>query len=165
MASPIRMPALGQTSDELRLIAWRKVEGESVAAGEPLLEIETDKATLEVEAASSGTLLQALCHAGETVAAGALLGWIGEPGEAPPAEHEPAPKPSAPPPLEDSLAPAPRREPSQPRPAGARALATPAARILAREHGIDLAGVAGSGPEGRIERRDVEALVGEDRDA
>jgi pyruvate/2-oxoglutarate dehydrogenase complex dihydrolipoamide acyltransferase (E2) component len=156
------MPPLGQTSDELRLVAWRKAVGDTVAAGEPLLEIETDKATLEVEAAASGTLLQALCQEGETVVAGAVLGWLGEPGESPPLDHEPVPKAAAPASVEQSPAPEPWRAPRAPAAATPRVLATPAARILAREHGIDLAGVAGSGPDGRIERRDVEALIADD---
>jgi pyruvate dehydrogenase E2 component (dihydrolipoamide acetyltransferase) len=120
------MPALGQTSDELVLLAWLRTAGEQVAEGEPLLEVETDKATLEVEAAVSGTLLAVVCEAGRTVTAGTVVGWIGEPGEQIP-EVEPLRK----------------------------ALATPAARTLARERGIDLAGLTGSGPEGRVERRDV----------
>lgn len=120
------MPALGQTSDELVLVAWLKSAGDQVSEGEPLLEVETDKATLEVEAAVSGTLLALVCEPGQTVVAGTVVGWIGEPGEQVP---EPAP--------------------------AQKVLATPAARTLAREQGVDLAGLTGSGPEGRIERRDV----------
>jgi pyruvate dehydrogenase E2 component (dihydrolipoamide acetyltransferase) len=120
------MPALGQTSDELVLLAWLRAAGEQVEEGEPLLEVETDKATLEVEAAVSGTLLAVVCEAGRTVTAGSVVGWIGEPGEQIPEE-------------------APAR----------KVLATPAARALARERGVDLAGLTGSGPEGRVERRDV----------
>ena len=121
------MPALGQTSDELVLLAWLRTAGEPVSEGEPLLEVETDKATLEVEAAASGTLLAVVCEAGQTVTAGTVVGWIGEPGEQIPEQQVPAGK----------------------------ALATPAARTLARERGVDLAGLTGSGPDGRIERRDV----------
>ena len=62
MATPIRMPALAQTSDELRLTAWLKTEGEQVTEGEPLFEAETDKAELEVEATTSGTLLRCPLH-------------------------------------------------------------------------------------------------------
>jgi pyruvate dehydrogenase E2 component (dihydrolipoamide acetyltransferase) len=126
------MPALGQTSDELVLVAWLRAAGDQVAEGEPLLEVETDKATLEVEAALSGTLLAVVCEAGRTVTAGTVVGWIGEPGEQIPEEEE-----------------APAR----------KVLATPAARTLAREQGVDLAGLTGSGPDGRIERRDVLAAT------
>src|SRR5579872_6163134 len=81
MATPIRMPALAQTSDELRLTAWLKTEGEQVTEGEPLFEAETDKAELEVEATTSGTLLRCLAGPGETVSIGAVVAWIGHPGE------------------------------------------------------------------------------------
>jgi pyruvate dehydrogenase E2 component (dihydrolipoamide acetyltransferase) len=144
------MPPLGQTSDELRLSAWLKSEGENVAEGEPLLEVETDKATLEVEASVSGTLLRTMLTEGETVLAGTLVGWIGEPGEQIPDAEEPARKPPA----------SPERPASTEQPRSStgeyRVLATPAARTLAKELGIELAHVSGSGPGGRIERRDVE---------
>ena len=127
MATPVRMPALAQTSDELRLTAWLKTEGDQVAEGEPLFAAETDKAELEVEATAAGTLLRRLAGPGEAVSAGTVVAWIGHPGEAIPQAVGSAP----------------------------RLPATPAARVLAREHGIDLARVTGSGPGGRIERRDV----------
>lgn len=154
MATPIRMPPLGQTSDELRLLAWRKVEGDAVVEGELLIEIETDKATLEVEASVSGTLLRIDCREGETVEAGTVLGWLGEPGEqivvhdAPVVEPSPLPVP-----------------PAERRPAPVshdRVLATPAARMLARQLGVDLSLISGTGPDGRIERRDLEAIAGDD---
>lgn len=138
------MPPLGQTSDELRLTAWLKSEGETVQEGEPLLEVETDKATLEVEASVSGTLLRALLEEGETVLAGTLVGWIGEPGEPVPDNDVTGEKPAA----------SPQHAPST---TGRRILATPAARTLAKELGLDLALVTGTGPGGRIERRDVES--------
>ena len=77
----VRIPALGTTSDELRIVAWRKAVGDAVAAGEPLLEVETDKATLEVEATATGMLLRIERAAGETLEVGTLVGWIGEEGE------------------------------------------------------------------------------------
>src|SRR5580692_8449770 len=82
MATPIRMPALAQTSDELRLTAWLKAEGDQDAEGEPLFEAETDKAELEIEATVSGTRLRCLAGPGETVSAGTVVAWIGQPGEA-----------------------------------------------------------------------------------
>ena len=78
---PVRMPPLGTTSDELLIVSWLKAEGETVAAGEPLLEVESDKATLEVEATVSGTLLRILHREGETVREGTVIGWVGAPGE------------------------------------------------------------------------------------
>jgi pyruvate dehydrogenase E2 component (dihydrolipoamide acetyltransferase) len=127
---PVRMPPLGTTSDELRIVGWLKAEGDEVAPGETLLEVESDKATLEVEATAGGTLLRIERQPGETVQAGALVGWIGAPGEA---------VPEAP----------------------ARKEASPAVRKLARELGIDLDAVAGSGPGGRVEREDVVAAAGD----
>src|SRR5579872_4185938 len=140
MATPIRMPALAQTSDELRLTAWLKTEGEQVTEGEPLFEAETDKAELEVEATTSGTLLRCLAGPGETVSIGAVVAWIGHPGEDIPQVGPGGPGAAAP----DS---------------SSRLPATPAARTLARERGIDLARLTGSGPGGRIERRDVVAAM------
>ena len=133
MARPVRMPPLGATTDELRILRWLKPVGSAVAQGEILLEVETDKATLEVEAAVSGTLLAVLHGPGDEVAVGETLGFIGEPGEDVPAAEAPVP--------------ARKRQ------------AVPVARKLAQEHGIDLGSVDGSGPGGRIEKQDVLALI------
>ena len=154
MATAVRMPALGQTSDDMTLLRWLKAEGAVVQEGEPLLEIETDKATLEVEASASGTLLRILCGEGETVTAGTLLGWLGEPGEQivetePAGGAEGATTPEA----------APAQEHRPPPVSHGRVLATPAARMLAKELGVDITLVTGSGPDGRIERRDIEAFA------
>jgi pyruvate dehydrogenase E2 component (dihydrolipoamide acetyltransferase) len=157
MATPVRMPPLGQTSDELRLLAWRKEEGEAVAEGEPLVVIETDKATLDVEASVSGTLLRILCREGETVTAGTLLGWLGEPGEELAEQDEPPGGTEGAASL--GAVPAPGHLP--PPVSHDRLLATPAARLRAKELGVDLSRVNGSGPGGRIERRDVEAVAGD----
>ena len=81
MARPVRMPPLGATSDELRIVQWLKEVGAAVEQGEMLLEVETDKATLEVEAAVSGTLLAVLHGPGETVTVGEVLAFVGAPGE------------------------------------------------------------------------------------
>ncbi len=163
MATPVRMPALAQTSDELRLTAWLKTEGEQITEGEPLFEAETDKAELEVEATASGTLLRCLAGPGETVSIGTVVAWIGHPGED---------IPQAVPGVPEAAATA-RRAPATVSPSpgvsspasvsatdsSPRLPATPAARALARERGIDLAQVTGSGPGGRIERRDVLAAL------
>jgi pyruvate dehydrogenase E2 component (dihydrolipoamide acetyltransferase) len=154
------MPPLGQTSDDLRLLAWRKEEGEVVAEGEPLVVIETDKATLDVEASASGTLLRILRREGETVAAGTLLGWLGEPGEELVEEDEPSGGNEGAASL--GAAPAPGHRP--PPVSHDRVLATPAARLRAKELGVDLSRVTGSGPGGLIERRDVEAVAGDGAD-
>jgi pyruvate dehydrogenase E2 component (dihydrolipoamide acetyltransferase) len=134
MARPVRMPPLGATSDELQIVQWLKEIGSAVEQGEPLLEVETDKATLEVEAAVAGTLLTVLHGPGETVSVGEVLAYIGAPGEEVPAAEPPVPAP-------------------------AKRQAVPTARRLAQEHGIELAFVQGSGPGGRIEKQDVLALI------
>jgi pyruvate dehydrogenase E2 component (dihydrolipoamide acetyltransferase) len=152
VAHAIRMPALGQSSDEMKLVQWFKPVGMHVVEGEPLFEAESDKTTLEVEAAATGTLLEVACQPGEVVPSGTVIAWLGEPGEAVPSTGAPA-----------SKAPAPGNSPVQvearsPSPEG-RVQATPAARTLAREHRVELSGLLGTGPEGRIERRDVQEFI------
>jgi len=78
------MPPLGETSDELRVVGWLKSEGDEVVPGEGLFEVETDKATLEVEATSGGVLLRIVHGPGAEVAVGTVIGWIGTAGEEPP---------------------------------------------------------------------------------
>ena len=157
MATPIRMPALAQTSDELRLTAWLKTEGDQVAEGEPLFEAETDKAELEVEATTSGTLLRCLAGPGDEVSTGTVVAWIGDPGEDIPQASPAGPgKPGISAPAAVSPATPAERRPATPT---ERRPATPAARTLARERGIDLARLTGSGPGGRIERSDVLAAA------
>jgi pyruvate dehydrogenase E2 component (dihydrolipoamide acetyltransferase) len=130
------MPPLGQTSDEIRIVAWYKAVGDEVVEGEALLEVETDKATLEIEASASGVLLAVVHDADVVVTAGDVIGWIGDRGEQVPAAADAAAAPAA-----------------------ERALATPATRALAREHGLELEQIRGSGPGGRVERADVLAAV------
>jgi pyruvate dehydrogenase E2 component (dihydrolipoamide acetyltransferase) len=163
------MPALAQTSDELRLIAWLKAEGDEVTEGEPLFEAESDKATHEVEATVSGILLRVLCKPDEEIEVGTVLAWVGELGDEIPELEAPAPKPNAtgspealPPPTTETAVET-TQATGQQEHAG-RVLATPAARTLAREHALDLARVRGSGPGGRIERRDVLVAISDGED-
>jgi pyruvate dehydrogenase E2 component (dihydrolipoamide acetyltransferase) len=171
MATPVRMPALGQTSDQLRLIAWLKAEGDTLHEGEPLFEAESDKAVHEVEASSDGTLLRILGEIDEMIAVGTVIAWLGEPGEpipdvAPayakagavssPAVSSPAPAAATAAVVSVSaVAASPADAVAGPVPA------TPVARRMAREHGVDLKTVIGTGPNGRIESRDVLAASGE----
>ncbi|MGH3271137.1 MAG: dihydrolipoamide acetyltransferase family protein [Trebonia sp.] len=157
MATPVRMPALAQTSDELRLTAWLKTEGDQVAEGEPLFEAETDKAELEVEATVAGTLLRRLAGPGEAVSAGTVVAWIGHPGEDIPQAFPAALGAVAGP--GGAQATFSSQDSVSPSGSSPRLPATPAARVLAREHSIDLARVTASGPGGRIERRDVLAAM------
>jgi len=154
------MPALGQTTDELRIISWLKKEGDLVERGEPLLEVETDKVTLEVEAFSSGILRKIVRQEDEVVEVGTLIAYIGKaedelPGEMPEqAGPSAAEEPGIPATFSISTnAPATAQSDSD------KVLASPPVRVLMREHGIDPRQVKGSGPGGRIERRDVESLI------
>lgn len=167
------MEALSPTMEEGRLVEWKKHEGDPVAVGDVLAEVETDKAVMELVARAGGTLLKQLVAAGTTVPVSQLVGLIGEPGEsvengaAPPREQEaqatqPAPDRNRP----VSMPPAPpahaAAESAPPPPApvtGGRVKASPLARRLAAERGIDLGAIAGSGPEGRIVMRDLEGAA------
>jgi pyruvate dehydrogenase E2 component (dihydrolipoamide acetyltransferase) len=151
MATEIRMPALGQTTDELLILRWLKAEGESVRLNEPLLEVETDKATLEVESAAAGTLLRIVYGEGETLEVGTVIAYIGKVGEALP-ELQPASAGAT------SVVIAPTETPMITPPAG-KVLATPVARLLAKQNQLDITQVRGTGPGGLIETRDVRALL------
>jgi pyruvate dehydrogenase E2 component (dihydrolipoamide acetyltransferase) len=170
MATKVVMEALSPTMEEGRLVEWKKGEGEPVAVGDVLAEVETDKAVMELVARAGGTLLKQVVAAGTTVPVSQLVALIGDPGEsvengaAPPKEQEtqatqPTPDRNRP----VSMPPAPPAKtvaepvPASPAPvAGGRVKASPLARRLAAERGIDLGAVTGSGPEGRIVVRDLE---------
>lgn len=165
----ITMPKLSDTMTEGKLIAWKKGIGDRVERGEIIAEVETDKATMELEAFSSGVLLETRVKAGETVQVGTVIGIVGEAGEkaagktAPPAEAEAPPgekpeieKPEEKGPEEKAAAEAAPEEQAPPESA-AEGKASPLVRRLAREQGIDLAAVEGSGPDGRILREDLAA--------
>ncbi len=205
MATKVVMEALSPTMEEGRVVEWKKQEGDTVAVGDVLADVETDKAVMELVARAGGTLLKHIVAAGATVPVSDPVAIIGEPGEAvdggapaekPAADAKPAPAPPAPPaepPSEQPAgakragregetgasaspgAPAPTAEqPAAPvteRPApaapaaaapapppGGRVKASPLARKIAAERGLDLQGVAGSGPAGRIVQRDLDGL-------
>ena len=178
MATEVKLPRLGQGMESGTIVRWLKTEGEAVAKGEPLYELDTDKVTQEVEAESEGVLLKIVVADGE-VDVGTTVGIIGAQDEdvsalladaqsgnggAPPA---PAPAPSAAPqaPTETEDQPAPKLEAdvasaqAPTRAAGEHVKASPLARRMARERGIDLAGVVGTGPEGRVIAEDVETAA------
>ncbi len=175
MASEIKLPRLGQGMESGTIVKWLKSEGERVEKGEPLYELDTDKVTQEVEADASGVLLQIAVQEGE-VPVGRTIAVIGEEGEEVPASmnggEEPPPG-SAESEVQTvevpSQAPArePEREAVREAPAekevsaqrdGGRVKASPLARRIARERGIDLSSLAGTGPEGRIVAEDVERV-------
>jgi pyruvate dehydrogenase E2 component (dihydrolipoamide acetyltransferase) len=159
MAAEIVMPRLSDSMEEGTILKWLKADGDEVARGEPLAEIETDKATLTYES-DAGGVLTIVAPAGETLPIGSVIarlegaGSDGNGAAAPPPPAAPAASQPPPPP---SPAPAPPAVPvvpaSEP---GGRVKASPIARRIARERGIDLHGVSGTGPGGRIVRADVE---------
>jgi pyruvate dehydrogenase E2 component (dihydrolipoamide acetyltransferase) len=155
MASRVIMPKLTDSMEEGVVVKWRKAEGERVESGDVLAEIETDKAVMDLEAFASGTLRKILIPEGTTVPSGTLIGVLGEPDEDIRDVLEGVPASAARPSV-----PAPASAPaSSPAPAEGEALASPRVRTLARERGIDLSAVKGSGPGGRIVERDLEPFL------
>ncbi len=156
MAFSVVMPALEMAQETGKLIAWRKKEGDRVTKGEPLLEVETDKAVLEVEAPADGVLAGITAAAGADIPVGKTIAWILAPGEKTPIENEAsASAPAARGKTESHAAPVAARalEPA----ASQAARISPKARRLAKELGVDLAAVHGSGPGGEILASDVQA--------
>jgi len=161
MTIEILMPALSPTMTEGNLTAWLKAEGDTVAAGDVIAEIETDKATMEIEAVDEGVLGKILVAAGtEGIAVNTPIAIMLEDGEdaaalaAPAAPAaEPAPAPAAPPP-EPAAVSAPAAAVD-----GTRIFASPLARRMAKQGGIELAQLTGSGPHGRIVKADIEAAL------
>ena len=154
MATPVIMPKFGMAQEEATIVRWYKQEGERVEQGEPLLEVMTDKVNMDVEAPASGVLLKARYEPDDVVPVTVVIGYIGELGEQIPEDEAAAVREQAP--LVVAVAKAPR-EPGKV--ASAKVKATPAARRLARERGIDLALVTGTGPGGLVRSEDVEAFV------
>ena len=158
MADEVKLPRLGQGMESGTIVKWLKSEGDAVEKGEPLYELDTDKVTQEVEAEASGVLLKITVPEGEADV-GTTIAVIGEEGEEvpdlAPTEPEPAPKeevatPATAAPVAEVAAPA------QGNGAGARIKASPLARRIARERGIELGSLKGTGPEGRVVAEDVE---------
>jgi pyruvate dehydrogenase E2 component (dihydrolipoamide acetyltransferase) len=155
MAVAITMPRLSDSMEEGTVARWLVAVGSTVERGQVLAEIDTDKATMEYEAEVSGTVLALVVGEGADAPIGATIAWVGDPGEEPPAGDGAAPsEPSAavadPPPSVATPAPG---------TAGGRVNASPVARRLARELGVDLATVTGTGRGGMISREDVEAAA------
>ena len=155
MASKVVMPKWGLSMQEGLITQWLKSEGDPVEKDEPLLEVETEKMVSVVEAPASGILARVLHPEGSTVPISQVIAWITDPGEAVPEVIAPSPLPSE----QKSDAPAPRPAPQAvPAPAGT-IRAMPAARRLAKEHGLDLARIDGTGPRGAITLGDVEEAL------
>ena len=145
MAYEFKLPDLGEGLTEGEVARWLVQEGQEVAEDEPLVEIQTDKTTVEIPSPAAGKVARIMVAEGEVVPVGTVLVVIGEDGAAPAAAEERAerPKPAAPP-----------KEPA------ARVRATPLIRKVAQELGVDLAHVEGTGPQGRITEEDVRAAPG-----
>ncbi|MDR2181898.1 MAG: 2-oxo acid dehydrogenase subunit E2, partial [Treponema sp.] len=153
MANSIIMPKTGMAMEEGVIIEWRVNAGDSVKKGDVVALIETDKSTMELESDYDGVILAILGKAGETVPVTRVIAWVGKAGESVPADAAPAAKPAASPAPETSA-------PAVSGVSGAAGIrATPAARSLAKERGIDLASLAAGGRYGEIRRADVESVA------
>ena len=177
MSVDILMPALSPTMEEGTLAKWLVKEGDSVASGDVIAEIETDKATMEVEAVDEGVVAKLVVAAGtEGVAVNAVIAVLAEEGEDPasvqaggggaptpstaPAAAEPEQAPDAEPAPAPTPAPVAAGVPvAAPAASGDRVLASPLARRLASQNGLDLSAIGGSGPNGRVVKRDIEAAI------
>jgi pyruvate dehydrogenase E2 component (dihydrolipoamide acetyltransferase) len=153
----IIMPRLGATGGDVTLTEWLVQAGDRVYPGQPLFVVTTDKATMEVEAFRHGLFQRVLAPAGETVALGAVVALL---SDAPVAsgEHVPRGEPETPPPAGTEPT-----EPADRRASSHRLLASPLARRLATEHGLDLADIRGTGACGRIHQRDVRRAIAQHR--
>ena len=164
MAIDITMPALSPTMESGTLAKWHVKPGDRVKPGDVIAEIETDKATMEVEAVDEGTVTEILVPEGtEEVKVNAVIARLAEEGEttAPPSAPKPAPAPAVAPKVAEPLAaqPAAAHMAAPIAASGARHIASPLARRIAHLLAVDLAGVKGSGPHGRIVKADVEAAA------
>ena len=154
------MPALEMAQETGKLLSWRKKEGDAIAKGEPLLDVETDKAVVEIESPAEGILAGVKAQAGDVIPVGQTIAWIVNPGEKPPAEEASSAsgrrmdsKAVTAAAASASISSAPAVAPAM------SARISPKARRLAREHGVDLARVRGSGGEGEILAEDILSFV------
>jgi pyruvate dehydrogenase E2 component (dihydrolipoamide acetyltransferase) len=163
MAQAIIMPKLGMDMTEAMLLNWTKNVGDTIKPGDVIAEVETDKTAIEVAAEVGGVILQLIGAPGEALQVGATIGYVGAAGESVGSVPAPAAKAAAPVPVIAAAAPAPAKpapmaaEGNGSYPGGVKA--SPIARAVATERGIDLRQVKGSGPGGRITRADVMAFT------
>jgi pyruvate dehydrogenase E2 component (dihydrolipoamide acetyltransferase) len=154
MAVSVVMPALEMAQETGKLVLWLKQEGDSVTRGEPLLEVETDKATVEVEAAADGILANVTGQPGADIPVGQIIAWIVQPGEAVPnLEPEPAHR------TDDKATPEKPAPRIPSRPDASQRRISPKARRMAQEAGIDVDSIVSSGPDGEILASDVQAAI------
>jgi pyruvate dehydrogenase E2 component (dihydrolipoamide acetyltransferase) len=158
MATKVFMEALSPTMEEGRLVKWHKREGDVVKAGETLAEVETDKAIMDLVARADGVLRQVAVTEGQTVPVGNVVAVIAAPGETVGASVPSAPPP-APAPSGGVIAPPAAKPEIAPPAAEGRLRASPLAKRIAKEAGVDLQLVTGSGPGGRVVKRDLESAA------
>ena len=160
MAHSIVMPALEMAQETGKLLSWRKKEGDAIAKGEPLLDVETDKAVVEIESPADGLLAGVKAQAGDVIPVGQTIAWIVNPGEKPPEEEVAAASgrrmDSKPALAAGAAANISTGAPAAP---ASNARLSPKARRLAREHGVDVSRVRGTGGEGEILAEDILAFV------
>ncbi len=158
MAISVVMPALEMAQENGKLLAWRKKEGERVIKGEPLLEIETDKAVVEVEAPGDGILAGITADVGAVIPVGQTIAWLVAPGEKPPATvvaAAPVARASSSPERASAAAAVQATEQR----VGAALQVSPKARRLAKELGVDFSKIRGTGPDGTITSEDVQSVA------
>ena len=187
MATKVIMPKLSPTMEEGQISRWLKKEGDKVSMGEPLAEIDTDKATMEMQALANGVLRKILVNEGQAAPLGQLIAVIGEPNEdiasllseapaaAAPAKQEekkpepeqekPAPQPQPQAKAATAAAGQPSRAENGNQAASGRMIVSPLAARMAAEAGIDLRSLQGSGPGGRIIKKDIEAAISQPKAA
>jgi pyruvate dehydrogenase E2 component (dihydrolipoamide acetyltransferase) len=159
MAFSVVMPALEMAQETGKLIAWRKQEGDRVTKGEPLLEIETDKAVVEVEAPADGILAGIKASAGSDIPVGQTIAWIVAPGEKPPADRPSASAPGACAVSQSKNEPVGTVAVAPAQAAAPGTKISPKARRLAKELGVEVSNLRGSGPGGEILASDVQAAA------
>src|SRR5262245_27105997 len=155
MATSVVMPALEMAQETGKIVSWVKKEGETVAKGEILLEVETDKAVVEIEATANGVLAGVKSREGDVVPVGTTIAWLVAPGEQPPLESAaaaPAARTITPTP---SLSPGMQRESAPMESPKSGPQISPKARRLAKEKDVDITKIRGTGPDGTITSEDV----------
>ncbi|HEV7134624.1 MAG TPA: dihydrolipoamide acetyltransferase family protein [Gaiellaceae bacterium] len=156
MASDVIMPALGMAQETGKVVRWLKQDGDAVAKGEPLLEVETDKVTVEIESPAAGTLAAITAPDGAEVPVGSVIAVVLAEGEVAAAVADPEPRLVR---EVEAVAASPVPVAAAPSRAPRRRLASPKARRLAEARGIDLDALAGTGPNGAVTAKDVESLA------
>jgi pyruvate dehydrogenase E2 component (dihydrolipoamide acetyltransferase) len=157
------MPALEMAQETGKVVSWRKKEGDAITKGEPLLDVETDKAVVEVEAPADGILAGVTAREGDVIPVGRTIAWIVNPGEKPPIEENSAAsgrrmdtQPAA---AASATSTPPSTAAAAPSAPTSNARISPKARRLAKEHSVDLSRVRGSGSDGEIQAEDILAFV------